>query len=380
MLAPIRKHIEFGLINGSASTSTELVLLVLAVTFRCCVTLLVVGAVSAVDAEEARPRKPLSSAEKFQQKASNVGVSTNAGDEDGLLNLQFKSFGTWSAIEAEAATSPDIRTVKTTTKSDDDQNIDLSRPLIIPRLIDRPDGIEDQNVGPIPTQPHETIQDSSQEAVTTTIPVVPNAGEPVASRQANNSASDKGSPSPDNDLDAQVDVYDSAPQLLTHSDESLTAVRNTLNAPQASVRTLAVAQLISTFLGVLLAVGLFLLIRVATVKFFGVNLGITFRLGTASKASAKTISENDSADVVPFGTQTSLSEALAKELTEPENQRNVADTADFNFRVIGSDHGDDDPSSEGSVNQENEADILKAIFEQNLNLMQVLDQQNESAA
>ncbi len=377
MLAPIRKHIEFSLMNGSASTSTGLVL---AVAFRCCVTVLVVGTVSVADADDARPRKPLSSAEKFQQDASDVGELTNAGDEAGLLNLQFKSFGTWTAIEPVAATNPDIRTGKTTIKSDADQNVELSRPLIIPRLIDHPDGIEDQNVGPIPTQPHETIQDSSREGGTMTIPVVPNAGELVASRQANNSASDKGSPSPENDLNSQVDAYDAAPQLLTHSDESPTAVTNILNAPQASVRTLAMAQLISTFLGVLLAVGLFLLIRVATMKFFGVNLGITFRLGAISKATAETITENDSADVVPFGTQTSPSEALAKELTESENRRNVADTADFNFRVIGSDHGDDAPSSEGSVNLENEAGILKSIFEQNLNLMQELDQQNESAA
>ena len=363
--------------NGSTSTSTALVL---AIVFRCCVTFLVIGPVSAVDADEARPGKPLSSAEKSHQDASDVGVSTNTGNEAGLLNLQFKSFGTWSAIEPETATSPDIRTVKTSGKSEDGQNIELSRPLIIPRLIDRPDGIEDQNVGPIPTQSHETIQDSSRQAITTTIPVIPNAGELVASRQANNSASDKGSPSPDNDLNSLVDIYDSAPHLLTHSNESPTAVTNTLNASQASLRTLAVAQVISTFIGVLLAVGLFLLIRVATVQLFGVNLGITFQIGATSKDSAKTNSENDSAHVVPFGTQASPPEALAKELTESEIQRTVTDKADFNFRVIGSDHRDDAPPSEGRVNQENEAGILKSIFEQNLNLMQQLDQQHESAA
>jgi rod shape-determining protein MreB len=71
MLAPIRKHIEFSLMNGSSSTSTELVL---AAAARCCVTVLVVGTVSVADADDARPRKPLSSAEKFQQEASDVGV------------------------------------------------------------------------------------------------------------------------------------------------------------------------------------------------------------------------------------------------------------------------------------------------------------------
>jgi len=381
ILASIRKHTEYRLMSDLASPSSKLVV---DVALKCCVILVVVGAVSSVNADETQPRRQVNSFQKIQHKESDVNASVTPGAESGLLKQQFKSFGTWSAIEPVAATSPDISNAKAPTKSDSHQKLDPSRPLIIPRLIDRPDGIDDQNVGPIPTQPHETIQDSPREAVTTTIPVVPNPGDLVASPRTNDSPSNKESNSPADDEDSQVDVYDSAPQLLTHSDKSPAAVPATLNNTQASVWTLAAAQLISTFLGVMLAVGVFLLIRVAAVKFFGVNLGVTFQFGATSKASTKTISENDSADVVPFGTQTSppdaTTEQSAESASDSENANAVDDESDFNLRVIGSDHGDDDSSNEGSVDQENEAGILRSVFEQNLNLIHDLDKQNESAA
>ena len=381
MLASIRKHTEYKLMSDLASPSSKLVL---DVAFRSCVTLLVVCAVSSVNADEAQPRRQVNNFQKIQHEESDVNASVAPEDESGLPKQQFKSFGTWSAIEPTAATSPDISNAKAPTKSNGHQDLDPSRPLIIPRLIDRPDGIDDQNVGPIPTQPHETIQDSPREAVTTTIPVVPNPGDLVASPRTNDSPSNKESTSPADDQDSQGDVYDSAPQLLTHSDESPAAVPATLNDTQASVWTLAAAQLISTFLGVMLAVGVFLLIRVAAVNLLGVNLGVTFQFGATSKASTKTISENDSADVVPFGTQTSPPDAATEQPVESasdsENANAVDDESDFNLRVIGSDHGDDDSSHEGSVDQENEAGILRSVFEQNLNLIQELDKQNESAA
>lgn len=381
MLASTRKHTEYKLMRDLVSPSSKLVL---NVAFRCCVPLLVVGAVSSVNADEAQPRSKVRNFLKNQYEDSDANASAHPENEARLQKQQFKSFGTWSAIEPAAATRPGISNAKAPTKSDGHQAPDPSRPLIIPHLIDRPDGIDDQHVGPIPTQPHETIQDSPREAVTTTIPVVTNPGDLVASPKTNDSPSNKESASPSSGEDSQVDVYDSAPQLLTHSGESPAAVAATLDDTQASVWALAAAQLISTFLGIMLAVGVFLLIRVAAVKFVGVNLGVTFQFGATSKASAKTVSENDSADVVPFGTQTSPPDASTEQPTESasdsENANAVGEESDFNLRVIGSDHGDDDSSSEGSVDQENEAGILRSVFEQNLNLIEKLDRQTESAA
>lgn len=379
MLASIRKRLEFNLMNDSASPSTKLVL---AVALRCCVTLLVAGAVATATADETPAGKTLNGAEKFQQQEPDVGISANAGEEAGLLNQQLKSFGTWSAIEPVAATSPEVSHAKETPGGDADQTIDPSRPLMIPRLIDRPDGIDDQNVGPIPTQPYGTVEGSSQKAVTTTIPVVPNPDDLIAGPRIRNSAGDETSPLREEDVAPKVDVYESAPQLLVHADDSPAGSTTKPSDAQPGVWKLAAAQLVSTFLGVLLAVGLFLLIRVAAVKLFRANLGVTFQFGATSKPSAQTSSENEAADVVPFGTQTSPLEASSEQSIESDSGpvSAVAEPADFNFRVIGSDHGDDDSSSEGSGDLENEAGILKSVFEQNLHLLQELDKRKESAA
>ena len=376
-MASIRKRLEFNLMNDSASPSTKLVL---AVALRCCVTLLVARAVATATADETPAGKTLNGAEKFQQQEPDVGISANAGEEAGLLNQQLKSFGTWSAIEPVAATSPEVSHAKETPGGDADQTIDPSRPLMIPRLIDRPDGIDDQNVGPIPTQPYETVEGSSQKAVTTTIPVVPNPDDLIAGPRIRNSAGDETSPLREEDVAPKVDVYESAPQLLVHSDDSPAGTTTKPSDTQAGVWKLASAQLFSTFLGVLLAVGLFLLIRVAAVKLFGANLGVTFQFGAPSKPSAQTISENEAADVVPFGTQSSPTETSSERSIDAEHVSAGAEPADFNFRVIGSDHGDDDSSSEGSVDLENEVGILKSVFEQNLHILQELEKRKESAA
>jgi hypothetical protein len=361
MLAAFRKRLDFKVVRAEASPSAELAF---AFALRCCVILFVVGAAASAKADESEPVKILSGFRQPGQQPSAGNGSVDARDEADLPTRQLETFGTGSAVEPTSAAAFGVRNPEATTRNGIDQNTQDLPPLVMPGLVDRPYGIDDQNVAPIPTLPNKAIEGSSPESMTTTIPVVPDARDIVARPRLNNSASDQEPPSRKSDADSQLNIYDSAPRLLAPSDESPTSV---------------VTQLLSTFLGVLLAVGLFLLVRVAAVKHFGVNLGVTFQLGAASKPSVQTISENEAADVVPFGVQSPQPEDSSQQ-SAPEHASVVADPADFRFRVIGSVNGDDDSASEGMLDRETEAGILKSVFEQNLNLMKTLDKKNESAA
>jgi hypothetical protein len=376
MLASFRNHTEFNVARTPTPSSIELTL---AIALRCSVILVAVGAAASVSADEAPTGKPLAGAQRFQQQ-SGAGASGDARDEASFLTRQLESFGTWSAIEPLPEASSDIR--KATTKSTDYQNAISLPPLLIPGLIDRPDrpnGIDDENVNPIPTRPNAIVEGSAPEAVTTTIPVVPDPRDGVAGPLVKNSGSAKESRSPDRALDSQANIYDSAPRLLPDSAESSADTMPTPDDNQASVWELAAARLISNFTGVLLAVGLFLLIRIAAVQVFGVNLGVTFQFGKTSKPSAETMPENEVADVVPFNMQASQTEASSQQ-PAPEHASSVAEPADFTFRIIGSANGDDDSASEGSSDQQPEASILKSVFDQNVKLLKELDKRNESAA
>ena len=376
MLAAFRKRLDFKVVRAEASPSAELAF---AFALRCCVILFVVGAAASAKADESEPVKILSGFRQPGQQPSAGNGSVDARDEADLPTRQLETFGTWSAVEPTSAAAFGVRNPEATTRNGIDQNTQDLPPLVMPGLVDRPYGIDDQNVAPIPTLPNKAIEGSSPESMTTTIPVVPDARDIVARPRLNNSASDQEPPSRKSDADSQLNIYDSAPRLLAPSDESPTSVVTAADDSLASVWQLAAAQLLSTFLGVLLAVGLFLLVRVAAVKHFGVNLGVTFQLGAASKPSVQTISENEAADVVPFGVQSPQPEDSSQQ-SAPEHASVVADPADFRFRVIGSVNGDDDSASEGMLDRETEAGILKSVFEQNLNLMKTLDKKNESAA
>ncbi len=232
--------------------------------------------------------------------------SDETSDETRLLLQQLGKLETWTAIEPPAGESSDSRRRELLGTGNTDQDGESLPPLIIPGLIDRPDEIDDQNVGPIPTRPTDAIEGSSRESVTTTIPVVPGAdGQSPPANHSPQTAARQDNPSTSN---SQESIYDVTPQLLTQTTEaasSLPATIGTNDAP-ASFWQIAVAQFGATFLGVVCAIGLFLIIRASAMRLFGTQLGVTFHVTSLKSSSAESRVHDESADVVPFGSQNKL--------------------------------------------------------------------------
>ena len=262
---------------------------------------------------------------------------------------------------------------------------ELNPPLIIPRLIKRPDGIDDSNVGPIPTRPTETVSGSPSEATTTTIPIVPDLSDRVPPLAAGKPAKDSAAETTVPKDDQESSVYDAAPRLLTQSDGAtlVTAISDSdgSESSETTVWQLAAAQLISTFLGVIFAVGLFLLIRAAASKYFGTRLGVTFQFGLAANSTARPNVTDESADVVPFGeTSRPASSGSTSQPNEPKRAGGVANPADFPFRIVGTSGGEEEHITEERVEQERDSAILKSVFEHNVELLGSLDKNKGSAA
>lgn len=254
-------------------------------------------------------------------------------------------------------------------------------PLMIPGLIDRPDEIDDRHVSPIPTRPTDSVPGTSSSTVTTTIPVVPDS--------LNGTPAIVDRPSVESDENAEAaeglttpsgSVYDASPRLLTQSDSSSAPVNS--GKHDASVWQLAAAQLLSTFVGVVLAVGLFLLVRAAASRFFGTRLGVTFHFSKPSIEDGSVHSGDDSTSVVPFHVVDS-GESIPSELShsdQPRRAGGVAHPEDFPFRIIGAGGKQDEERSEGQGAESAEGSILKSVFENNLALMDNLSNNKESAA
>lgn len=251
-------------------------------------------------------------------------------------------------------------------------------PLMIPGLIDRPDEIDDRHVSPIPTRPTDSVSGTSSSPVTTTIPVVPDSldGTPAIVDRPS-VPSDKSDETAEGLTTPSGSVYDAAPRLLTQSDSSSAPVNS--GKHDASVWELAAAQLLSTFLGVVLAVGLFLLVRAAASRFFGTRLGVTFQFGKPSMAEDSVPSGDDSTSVVPFEVADSVSSELSHS-SQPRRAGGVAYPEDFPFRIIGAGGKQDDEHREGQGATSAEGSILKSVFENNLALMDNLSNNKESAA
>ena len=319
------------------------------------------------------------------QATQPSSTSDGTTDETGLLIQQLGELETWSPIPPPAGEGSNIRNRDVIQRNFTGQTNQPSLPMVIPGLIDRPDGIDDQNVAPIPTRPTDSIEGSASESVTTTIPVVPEANNqsPPSQLPQNESGNrDRQSVIAARNGDSQTSVYDATPQLLTHANDATFAATSGTNDNTASVWQTATAQLVATFLGVVLAVGLFLLIRAAAVQLFGTQLGVTFHFGSAKSASTEAKGDDEAADVVPFGVQSSH-DATVPPIEQPEETKRagrVADPTDFPFRVVGSSNVDDDSTAESDINQERESAILRSVFDQNLDLISELDKRNESAA
>jgi hypothetical protein len=319
------------------------------------------------------------------QTAQPASTSDGPTDETRLLIHQLGELETWSPIAPPTGEGSDLRNRDVVQRNVGGPATRPSPPMVIPDLIDRPDGIDDQNVAPIPTRPTDAIEGSESESVTTTIPVVPDSSDqsppsPLPQNETGNGNRESANAAQSGDL--RSNVYDATPQLLTHTNDATFAATTRLHDNSASVWQLATAQLAATFLGIVLAVCVFLLVRVAAVKLFGTRLGVTFHIGSTESASSESKGDNEAADVVPFGVKSSYDTAVIPNQQTEETKRagGVADPADFPFRVVGSPNGDDDSAAEGDLNQQQETAILRTVFDHNIDLMSELDKRNESAA
>ncbi|NQV23141.1 MAG: hypothetical protein HQ518_02140 [Rhodopirellula sp.] len=326
------------------------------------------------------------------QETSNAdGAGQARGSEEAqLLIQQLDELETWNSIDPPAGDGTAIRLPsqfgefpRKSTKTKSGASAESSPPLTIPGLIKRPDGIDDRNVEPIPTRPTHSVSGSPGNAVTTTIPVMPESSDSLPKIGINNGASDTRTAATSPDGHAASNVYDSSPRLLTHSRNTDSAAATTASdGNHANVWQLAAAQFVSTFLGVIVAVGLFLLIRAVATKLFGSRLGVTFQFGSSARSAAHSGAEDESADVVPFDSSTSQSAnstaPAAKD--EPKRAGGVASPADFPFRVVGSSNGEDERTSAAQSEHERDAAILKSVFEHNFEMMGAIDRKNESAA
>lgn len=328
------------------------------------------------------PTIKLTGASQPDQPSSAADIET---DETSLLFQQLGKLETWSAIEPTDEKNSEVQNRDVDNQKPNELSTQPSPPMVVPALIDRPDEIDDQNVAPIPTRPTDSIEGSAPKSVTTTIPVVPESMEqtpPMQIRQNGSRNDDHQTLIAAEDDDPQSNIYDTTPQLLTQPNDATLAATAKSTDNSASVWQIAAAQLVATFLGVLLAIGLFLVIRAAAVKLFGTRLGVTFHFGSNSSTSTESKSKNESVDTVPFGVQ-SPHDSTTTAVPQPEETGRAGDAADptdFPFRVVGSSKSDHDSSAEGNLNQQQEAAILRTVFDQNLDLMSELDKQNGSAA
>ncbi|MGZ0171796.1 MAG: hypothetical protein ACKVHE_19815 [Planctomycetales bacterium] len=347
-----------------------------AIALKFCLLSIVVGISSRLPAGE------MTSDVKVTSPPSSHDDATGASDETRLLIEQLNKLEIWSAIEPPAGEGADIPSRKTASRGGEKQTVEPPPPLIIPGLIDRPDEIDDQNVGPIPTGPTDTVEGPASKAVTATIPVIPEAIDAPPKRVVSNASSDQKPDPAKQTANALVNIYETTPRLLTQSADTTTAATTEPSNNSAGIWQLAAAQLVATFLGVVLAAGLFLLIRVTTVKLFGVHLGVTFQFGSTSDSSAQTSPIDESADVDSFDTQTSQTRVTTSTVQpdEPKQAGRIAEPAEFPFRVVGTSNGEGDSAAEGSVTHQSEAAILKSVFDNNLNLTSELDKHNGSAA
>lgn len=335
-------------------------------------------------------------APREQTTRPNASAPSLPTDESGLLFQQLNQLDTWTGIERPAGNASPLHRqagdsylpTSAPSKATGQTRSGSPPPLVIPGMIDRPGGIDDQNVEPIPTGLTDSVSGSSTKAVTTTIPVVPDPADRLPTISKGRTTSDKAIANAAESGDPMETVYDQTPRLLTQPDAGTSTRANANSADSdATIWQLAAAQLLSTFLGIILAIAAFLLIRAAASRLFGTRLGVTFqfgfgRSGSGANSSAHASSSDESADVVPFSGQSQrLGQSGSEDpITEPKRAGGVANPEDFPFRVVGTSNGEDEHILEAQAQQEQDSAILQSVFEQNVNLLNSLDKNTGSAA
>ncbi len=260
--------------------------------------------------------------------------------------------------------------------------------------------INDQNVGPIPTQVPHTPFDNSNSAPSA--PVVQEPPERLTVEETTVPApaeTDVASPvdpfATTDDVETQgvADVEPAGPQpvpldraealhvlatdqtqpqnvapLSGYSNQSHANPSPVVALPQQTESNLlltATVQVLATFIGVLLAI---LVFRAVAIRIWGPGMGILVPVAQTDSGSNET-GNSDGADVVPFG---------AREETDDEGETEVTDPASVPFRLVGSNY-EDERLAEEQVERERDEAILKSVFDQNITLIDELQGIKKSA-
>ena len=241
----------------------------------------------------------------------------------------------WSAIEPEE--QPNAPVLPPTTDGPDTIKSEAGSgpPLIIPELIDRPDNIDDQNVAPIPTAPTETVDRSTSQSLNTTIPVVPESPDVIPKQLISEPPATDDVPAPQPAESSPQSVYDSAPRLASHSENASPTTPDDSDKATAGAWPIAWTQIFSTVVGVFIAAGIFLTIRFAAMKLFGIHMGVTFHFGSPDQTTALASSDNESAVTVSFEKQfdQTMTTALPSHSDEPPQDSEDVDPSDSPFRI-----------------------------------------------
>lgn len=342
--------------------------------------------------------QPAGSSSKPESEELN---STPVG---GLLQ-HLRALETWGTVQGSGPGSADPR-------NDPSAPADaLPNPGQFPEASGWLPDINDQNVGPIPTQvPHTPfdatvgpLHPETPDRLTVDESAFPTpAGPPVAETTdpfanpndaAGSSAlADTNTTEPPGPQPVLNGLPEPSPQpsgtylgvtQATATEAQTEAPRDavpaiaTLAAPspqklESNLLIIAAVQVLATFFGVLLAI---LVFRAVAIRIWGPGMGLIVQ--TTHSGAEDADAHASEADLVPFVINgDSSGDAASGE--EADEETEMPDPASIPFRLVGSSY-EDERQAEEQAEREREVAILKSVFDQNVNLLEELQGISKSA-
>ena len=242
--------------------------------------------------------------------------------------------------------------------------------------------INDQNVGPIPTQvPHTPFDNGAPElaapelhdpperlvveepAVATPVGddvEIADADPPVLQSVETSPREPSGSPT--SDRTERQSIPNSATSLAGAWNQGSGQISQSPERAEPNLLITAAVQVLATFVGVLLAI---LVFRAVAIRIWGPGMGILVPVAQNNSIHG----DAANADIVPFE---------GRDDTESEKETTVVDPASVPFRLVGSSY-DDERLADEQAEREREEAILKSVFDQNVNLLDELQGMKKSA-
>lgn len=327
--------------------------------------------------------------------------STSGPPVDDLLD-RLRTLDTWGSPGATSATSGIVSTPPTQSTL---QSTSPGSPAIQSQLPAnggwQPE-INDQNVGPIPTQappaqfenikpaPGEASDPETPGRLTVDWPASPTPAFPLdePSDDTDPFEDSNNSPAVADTAPIETEAAPIGPQSIevagTESPGNESVTDDPAPAPQVLVAgpgpaeagdskadsnllLVAAIQVLATFVGVLLAI---LVFRAVAIRIWGPGMGLIVPVTQSETTPAASQEHNaEGADVVPFS---GAEQASA-------GQTELPDPASVPFRLVGASSYEDERQAEEQAEREREEAILKCVFEQNLDLVDELQGIKKSA-